>query len=259
MIADELVKHQKVAKADVLQDFLQFVVSPNYSYHRNMSIKQKVGKTLKVFFLTLLILSIPALLKMLLIHIGAFGNYGHKIVTGFESTSENNSALSFRFYLLLVLIIVAVFEELAFRLALVEYNRKFLNLSVSLVGGYLLNIFLSSKILWYPEDFLTSLLLANPIYPLFLAIPLYLLFSLIKFDFKLRWNNNFRLFFYLSCLGFTLLHLPSLNLTTRHYFFLPMILLHYFVMSVSLGYVRIRYGIFYSIGMHILSLLPFAL
>ncbi len=67
------------------------------------------------------------------------------------------------------------------------------------------------------------------------------------------WQRHFGLIFYLVAISFGLVHLSNFHhLTVWHYLLAPVLTLPQLFSGFYLGYVRMRYGIWYSIALHAL-------
>ncbi len=67
------------------------------------------------------------------------------------------------------------------------------------------------------------------------------------------WQRHFKLIFYLVAIAFGLIHLSNYqHLTTWHYLLAPVLTLPQLFAGFYLGYVRMKYGIWYGITLHAL-------
>ncbi|MCK4664882.1 MAG: CPBP family intramembrane metalloprotease, partial [Bacteroidales bacterium] len=159
---------------------------------------------------------------------------------------------SFWFYPLIVLIICPIVEELGFRLFFIP-NR--INIAISI--SFLL-YFLSCLIFSFSLFEINIYLTIPPVsFLIFLLITLksstikHLNFLIIKY---------FKIIFYLSAIFYTYVHLTNFWIEKGHIIWLPLIFLPYLMLGLVLGYIRVIFGIKYSIIFHfVYNTFPFLL
>ncbi len=235
----------------VLNYFLAFLTK-NERIEEGMSLRDKIIFTLKLYFyliflsyfFTLIITGLANLFNL------------YEISAKSESTSSFPSKI---IYLVVLLIIVPIHEELMFRLFLTRFEKRKFFVSISLIFSSVLywSIY---KILIFP--YWIDKQLMHYIYLFFFYALFHLLFYLlssnlrnIKF-FEGIWNKKYLLIFYLVSIIFTLLHFKNtapgnFAMIIRVLYLIPM-----FLFSLSLGFIRENFGIIYAILFHMLFNLP---
>jgi hypothetical protein len=161
--------------------------------------------------------------------------------------------------ILQICLISPITEELGFRACM-----KYSHINFSLLIAFFLFFF--SKILFY-------LVFDDPY-----VIDKKVFFWLISFItgmyiyFKLKkkkevsnmisifWLKNPKIIFFFLTITFSSLHIFNFELNINLFFFFPILILPHFISGIFFGYIRLKYGIFYSIILHsminITSLVP---
>jgi len=165
---------------------------------------------------------------------------------------NTNPLAGFLFYPLVVLIISPVVEELGFRLFFIP-NR--INIAVSLS---ILLYFLSYLVFPFSLFEINIYLTIPP--ASFLILLLITAKSSIAISLNQFLTKHFKVFFYLSAVFYTYVHLINFWIEKGHIVWLPLIFLPYLMLGLVLGYIRIKLGIKYSIIFHfIYNTFPFLL
>lgn len=234
----------------VLKSLLTFLGKPQVSINEELVFSNKISIFLKLYLITILFTSISNYLIWFLIQFGIIDEYSHFV---YKLPLLENKDLVYN-YLIIALFFMPIIEELCFRLLLTQYNKQFIMISFSLVVGYFASNILNLQII--KSDNMSFNVIISFVYPLILAIPLYAIIYFIKFDFRREWNDHFQYIFYIVTVFFAIAHLPSFDLNFRQYLFMPFIILPLLISGLVLGYIRIRFGIFYSIIFHFLINVP---
>lgn len=152
-------------------------------------------------------------------------------------------------FFLMVLVLGPIVEELAVR-AFMDRRRAMMSVSI---GGLFLVFLRSTDIISsvykWPLELTASLLI---------GLFSFVLLEKIKFSFQ---DNYFRIVFYLMNAFFVGMHLGNYdlgNIYLINYFFLPLLVLPQTILTIALSYVRLRNGLLWSIGLHMLNNLPSA-
>lgn len=236
----------------ITREFLIFLKKPN-----TLDEKYKTGEKIKVLFklyiLSLILIFFVNIINKLLIYWELYDVPSHVI------TSWYNSNLSTGYYpvLITVLLLTIILEEITFRLLLTSYNIIYINLSLSFCLAIIAYLLFKNN-LWQFNNSLVQIFKPT-IYILSFSI---LFFPVIHLCLKYliflknKWKILFRYIYYFSAILFAVYHIPSLNLNTKHYLFLPIIISPYFIYGLVLGYARIKIGFKYSILIHFIINLP---
>lgn len=139
-----------------------------------------------------------------------------------------------------VVIIAPILEEFIFRINL---RHSILNLSLFLAAiTYLLTGVIS--------DYVISIWI-RLIMSFFLWIIYYELFvELFDRNIQTSWNRYSLIFFYVSLFSFGFSHIFNYQLSCKLLIYLPIITLPQTISGITLAYIRIKYGILYSILLH---------
>ena len=241
-------------RISIRQDLFLFLKQPDYKTMEELTVKSKLLVLFKIYLITYLGLIIVSLPLIILQNLEIVGEVTQK--TQFIYETIKIDLPSYRpYFLISVILIVPILEELSFRFALDNYNNKFLAISVSIFLGMFLGDYLS-KLLWLPNSYLAYFLT----YYIYIVLASGVVYLILRIDFfkrnfdkiKIVWNSKPGLIFYLIAAFFALLHIINLEINTYDLIFFPLIILPYFVGGLSLGYLRVRLGIKYSIIFHVI-------
>ena len=151
--------------------------------------------------------------------------------------------------LFFLVIFAPIIEEGVFRLSLrlSPFNLAFM---IGLVGAYLALPVLSS---WFQFNTYIVLAIASCV----LFMPTFILVirqaSIIEWLYP-RFKKHFRWIYYFLSISFGFIHLSNFeNITLFHYLLIPLLTLPQLCSGFFWGYIRMRYGIGYSIGLHALN------
>lgn len=151
--------------------------------------------------------------------------------------------------LFFLVIFAPIIEEGLFRLSLRLSPFNFAPM-IGVVGVYLSFSILSS---WFQPN--TYIVLAVVFCMLF--VPMLVLVTRQAFIMEWlypRFKKHFRWIYYFSSISFGFIHLSNFdNITLSHYLLIVLLTLPQLCSGFFLGYVRMRYGIGYSIGLHALN------
>lgn len=233
-------------RGNVLKDLFNFIKKPNYTPIIGLTFVQKLKLILNIYILTF----ISALLSGLLIYLLVKSD----IVNNNELPLQLANKDYAKWGLIFGLLFPPILEELACRLPLIKFNRTLTRVSLSLIIGILMYTYFA-QYLWHSKNIIIINLLAY-LFPIIVAFPIYIILSFVKLIPENKWNSNFPLVFYSFTTIFALLHLLSLSIPSKHYFLLPIIISPYFILGISLGYIRVKLGILYSIFFHLIFNAP---
>lgn len=225
---------------DVIHTFLHPVYQPASTFSdKKIAFKQAIFFMLKGYGIFLLLI-IADVVQKGLTNVSLFADIGrtsqlYKVDHGIK-------------FFLMVLVLGPIMEELAVR-AFMNRGRAMISVSI---GGMCLIFLRSTDIISsfykWPLELMVSLLI---------GLLSFVLLEKIKFTFQ---DNHFRIVFYLMNAFFVVMHFGNYDLSNIHlinYFFLPLVVLPQTILTIALSYVRLRNGLLWSIGLHMLNnLLP---
>lgn len=241
-------------KTSIRRDLFMFLKSPDYNKFEDISTKEKMIVLLKCLILTDIALVIAGLLSSILKEVGLISDIQMKSTIIFNTIKLNQ--LSYKpYFILSIIFFIPLIEELAYRLFLAKFRINYFIISISVLLGA--NIFhFSGNIFWIPKTYLLFSV-AGYIYIILISAVigggLYLLRNQLM---RLEgfWNQKMCLIFYATAILFSVNHLFNLKYENSDLFFMPIILLPFFLYGLSFGYLRIRLGILYSMALHFISL-----
>ncbi len=144
-------------------------------------------------------------------------------------------------------LLAPLIEELTCRLALI-YKRSNLSISAGLLFSLIFISIFHIKLLSYLGFFL--------IFSVPALIYIILDYNKEKSDPLLQnlWNKHFYLIFYLSSIIFTFLHISNYKIDSfKQGILIPLLLVTYFFTGLILGYIRVKFGFFWSWFTHVLN------
>lgn len=237
-----------------IKNFLSFIKKPDYKVTNTVtSLGKRIIAFIKLYVISIILVGITNSIITLLVKFQIIDVVDQNI--NLPQSGEEFK----RFYLYILPIMIPILEEFSFRLLLTQYNKSYIIFSISLILGFY-SYQLLSPYLWVSSNkYLYSF--APYLYIFIIALGYsVILFFVSQFarhsNFQKFWNSKFKYIFYFMSLLFSLHHISSLNLTTDQYYFLPLILFPFFIYAIVLGYVRIKFGLLYSIILHFLYLIP---
>jgi hypothetical protein len=204
-----------------MQNFLIFIRNPVYNEsYKRFNIKN---------FLSLLFIYIVFMIPLGLVFYFLFKvlNLEHKAIH-----------LNFQEKLLYGILLAPIIEELLFRLLLV-FNKK--NLVILIITTFALLVYFIIG-----ENILKTVLF------LLLGVILMIVFKYHD-QCKVYFIRNFKLSFFLIAVIFAFLHFFNfLGVSPSNFLFLPLFIIPQVILGLILGYIRITYGLVYSIFFHVL-------
>lgn len=148
-----------------------------------------------------------------------------------------------------------VWEELVFRIGL-RYRRSNLSLGLSLFAVYISRLIVIvlelPRPIWLfsPDTLIGVLSILVP--AIVLTTLLWLALSRVGDDrLESFYKRRFRFIFYLPLLAFALFH--TLNYEREMWVFAPLLVLPQLALAAGLGYVRMKFGLRWSVAMHIFN------
>ena len=218
----------------IIKEIFHYVRCPIYSIQNKKSFKKNC---IEIFFIyvSLIVLTLISVLIIIIFNTLGIVEPLQRIYNDNVSTSNNLTL-----YFLIVCLFGAIYEEYAFRLYL-RFVPIYIATSISLLIYLLLAVILEFEI--YSLN-------VSIIYVVVLFFFLFISFSVtrVKGLIQTVWIKYFKYIFYFSILMFALLHLRNFELTTRHIFFIPIIILPQLISGTIFGFTRMKYGIAWCIS-----------
>lgn len=235
-------------KTSTLKNLLLFL-KDNERIEEELNFKDKVTLLIKLYgYLILFSLVYNIILSVV---INVFNLFSDNVA------SSNSTSLNLGLYIVIILLIAPIHEELMFRLFLIKFEAKKFLISSSLLLSYI-TYWAIKEILPVIEIFNNQIVYYGYLL-IFYIIFHFILYLIIKQKqiafLKYIWNKNFVVFFYLTSILFTLLHLKH-NLSDFSLIVQYLRLIPIFLFSLCLGYLRINLGFMYALVFHILFNIP---
>ncbi|WP_306012305.1 MULTISPECIES: hypothetical protein [unclassified Allomuricauda] len=213
-----------------------FIIKPKSNFETHLNLVEKLEGTWKMFVVKFLLTLIIG------VGIGLF----------YEPENLTKSGMMDRFtnplLLFLVVFVLSLMEELAFRLSL-KFNPIYLAFSTGVLAYYVLSKGIYQTKLSDVENHFTIRL----IIVISVIIVSYYIFRVPRIKKKLEkfWKSNFRYILYFFCFGFAWPHILNYELSLLNLLLFPILTFDKLVSAFCYGYVRMRYGFIYSFGTHI--------
>jgi hypothetical protein len=244
-------KHKK-KNFRLLRHYLKFIVYPD-QHSLKAGWLRKIVIALKLYLISfsiyvIFLLILNPLLKLADMTLPANLN----IIQG-----DNISRLDMLLFAILMPPMVGFVEEFACRLPLTSFNKKYIDISFSLLLAIFIGRIFSDVIPVYlgsdagpTERFLVS-------YAFVASFAAVIYVSLSKTTVHTRflannWKRSFKRLFYASAFIFSLLHIPNYLWEREDFLLLPLVLFPYFNYAMLFSLVRVRLGMAYAIGIHAL-------
>lgn len=158
------------------------------------------------------------------------------IDSDFTNFNRSEYIIDYRNFLKIV-IFVPIIEELGFRLFLSPKKLFYINLSLSIIFFYVIGFIF--------RDFQIN-------YRIFSAFIVLIISTFYSEKILKIIENHYSKVFYLSSFGFALLHLKAYeSLTLTQTILFPVVILPYFIYSLSLSYVRIKTNFLLAVLLHV--------
>ena len=231
--------------------FFQFLKSPTSQVFDSGSIKQNI---IEVFTLVAALYGVALLIGLLnwaLITMGFYEEVQHfmyeqlKAIFAKEVWKESDW-MTVSFIILSAIWIAPIHEEITFRLFL-RYRLRNLLISLSLQAFFFLNLMSAP----FDDSLLGFLIILSVVS---LSGVAFWVMRQARYQAQLIrwWDRWFPIIFYYSAIVFGLVHYVAYGLEGQVLWFAPLILAPHLLMGLMLGFVRIRYGMWYAIVAHVL-------
>lgn len=221
-----------------------------------LSLLYKAKILLRVFIYVFLALLLYNLFLAIVVELSVFSGPTHFLEYSIKENTGSNQQIA----LFLFIILAPILEEFIFRypLSILSFNK--LSVSFALFSSLKITYYFES-ILWCPNNSISAIAYYF-IYLILIAFPLFYCFKIIlRYIFKIDiigkfWNRKFGYIFYTSAILFAFAHINALDLTKSEFYTYPLFLFPYFLMGISLGYIKIKLNLFYAIVLHYLLSIP---
>jgi len=215
--------------------FLSYVIKPTYIEASRGTTLQKIKGTWSIFVIkTILTIVIGILVTLIYDPVN-------------KTTVRWNEEFSTLTIFFLSIIILPLLEEVAFRLSL-KFKPIYLSLTLSVLSYYFMTkAIYQTNLSNIDYHFISRLLVTITI--LVISYPIFSHKS-IRNRFENFWQKNFKWIFYFLCFTFAAMHILNYGVTLIHMLLLPLITLPKLISAISYGYIRMHYGFFYSLGLH---------
>jgi len=244
-------------KISVRKDIDLFLTHPDFYSYRDLSVAEKIKILIKVLILTYLALFLVSIPISILEKMDIISQVRHQTTFILKEIQTKN--LNYKpYYIFSTIFFVPLIEELSCRLSLTRFRVNYFIISVSIILGIFTTYYLHSipNIFWIPKSYLLLSIMFH-IYILMISASiggvLYLFRTKIN-RIEEFWNKNSGLIIYAVAILFALAHIGALKYEHRDLIFMPLILMPFFVGGLSLGYLRVRLGIIYSMALHFVFL-----
>jgi membrane protease YdiL (CAAX protease family) len=240
-----------------ISEIFKYLAHPKIEYSKS---KETVNlyfilNLLKIYVLFFFLAAMAGVILNLFLSENIYHQYTNQLSTNQFKSQISNKLV----YIFIIALLIPIFEEITYRLFLTRYQKKITIISISLIIGVgLFDISEEFGLLFFPKNLLLSDL-TMVFYVLCFGFPFYLLlkyFVTKKIDFNDYWGKYFPYIFYLSTLLFAFNHVQSLNINASNFIFVPFAILPFFILGLFYAYVRVKYGLLWSIIMHILNNMP---
>jgi membrane protease YdiL (CAAX protease family) len=238
---------------NLLKEIWKFSINPisvrhlDNEFDYNLS-TVRIFKTLLIFFGLLILSLIPA--KILLLLISHFYSFDL-----FKTQKNNFLSVADGLKLLIILtLLTPILEEIMFRLWL-SFKKPHIILSLTVIFSLLLNTFNNNDV---STQKINVLFFEN----LFIAVLLGIIIGYIIFlkPLELFFTRNFKFFYWISCIGFGLIHISNYQPLQMNIFWIyPFLVLPQIISGFFFGYFRVKKGFFVALLFHCLVNLPQAL
>jgi uncharacterized protein len=214
---------QKSQFKTCVNEFLGYIRDPKFiAQNTTMALSEKVSfiKQLLKFKFLLLIIIAPIIV------------YTQKLTGATFIGWENNWTSYFS-----IVIMAPILEEMVFR-----YGLKFSRTAIAFLA-------------WLPIYYIIKHSVSDnsmnkAIGLSFLLIPIFwIIFETFRLNFERIWRINFTFFFNISAIAFGLIHLSNYS-NISNYFLAISLVSSQIVSGYVLGFVRMKFGLIYSMGLH---------
>jgi len=228
-----------------MKDLINFALRPKICLENKTTHKNIIVRNIIIFLINLFLTILGSILITF-------------VVAKFDISSNNISQhLQYISILILGLInylIMPFMEELKYRLFLIF---KPVNISITffIVSFSIISLLNKSSIFEFDRFFLPKFISS-----ILIGISVFLVLNRelrIRDFFEKVWIKYFKYFFYFSVLIFGISHLNKYSLSPGIYFLSPLLIAPQLISGTIWGYVRVKYGIFWSTLHHIIHNLCF--
>lgn len=216
----------------LISDFLQFLKKPNLE-GLSISKSEKVIRTVRLWIISLISIILLRGIAEKIVEI--------PLPDMFEDFFDNIGVWGFVGF---VVILGPLLEEITFRSAL-RFRVSYLLISFILITVYVLSIIMREN---------ESLVLGFGIVAVLLFAALVYALSQKPIESKAFYTRYYPYVFYFIAILFGYIHIGNFEEFSLKLLLLsPLIVLPQFILGVSLGYIRVRFGFWYAVFFHVLN------
>jgi membrane protease YdiL (CAAX protease family) len=156
-----------------------------------------------------------------------------------------SQTLTFFWRLLFMGLVAPIIEEIIFRLS-IRLKHSYLALSIAVLVAHLSSrTFFDSSFFDIRDQFIEKALTTSIAFTL-----LYFLLSPFKDKISQFGKDHFQYVFYFFVVGFGFIHIRNYNFTLINLLFIWLITMPQIIAGFTMGYIRVKYGILWSIFLH---------
>jgi hypothetical protein len=206
-----------------VNEFLDYIKDPRFiAQNTTMTLSEKVSfiKELLKFKFLLLIFIVPLIVYA-------------KRLTGATSVGWENNWTSY----FSIVIMAPIMEEIMFRYGL-KFSRTVITFWAWLPVYYIIKYTVSD------DSMGKAIGLSSILIPI-----LWIIIETFRLNFERMWRVNFTLFFHISAIVFGLIHLSNYSNISNYFLAIPLVSSQ-IILGYVLGFVRMKFGLFYSMGLH---------
>lgn len=223
-------------KNSIFAEIFYFIYKPSL-YRTSAPSYKKNYDTLFIYFVILILGNCISLLV-------------HYLVDTPKRTDDDIN-LSFNF-IFLSCFFLPLIEEIVFRLSLV-FSRCNLSLTIAGISFIIVNNFLKVQALFTEENYYSTRIIVSIFLSMLIGILFYFASKKYEVTFAYFFKNNFRIIYYLSALIFAILHISNFEINLHYFLIYPLMILPSIFFGLAVGFVRVKYGFFYSVFIHVIN------
>jgi len=231
----------------------KFLLKPQPKKLKPLYNKYEILSSLKIFLLAIIVTGIINIFSYFFLGNIVTNRWTDFLYHGEFRRDSGNELILF----LIITFLTPLFNELSFRLFLTKFNLSFTIISISLIAGHVVFALFNQHL--YFQGNMVNILLMSVLYTIVLASPFSFIVYSLRGRIKKNWGNLFPYLFYLTAMLTAVFQLQSYNINLSNFFFLPIILLPYFIYALCFGYIRVNFGFLHAVTIGIvLNLIPYS-
>jgi membrane protease YdiL (CAAX protease family) len=239
---------------NIINDLINFFRIKDFNKYENQSFYKKLLYITQIWSFTFIFVILGGLFSQFIL------NYIGKGINPNEHAVSNaflNGPIIF--VVILASVLAPIFEELAFRLAIIYQNKISFSIGIGFFFSFMVSILLNFYNLFGLYYYLSFLPTIPYLENVILAIPATLITYLILSNKKIesKTQNFIKKYhihiFWFFTIVFALIHSLNFLSIKEILFLIPLLVLPQFLLGYSLGFVRVKLGIIFSIIFHALN------